>query len=61
MQRITMSNEEADGWVVVYALMREWEVDVVELSDRELITADLRKLRVERMYDKAGVRIVRTG
>lgn len=54
-------NEEQAGWAVVYALMREWEVDIVEISDLELVTADVNKLRVVRMFDKAGVRIVRTG
>ena len=51
------TSEELAGWYVVEALMREWEVTVVEISDLELTKADPNKMQVERMYHKAGIRI----
>ena len=52
-------SDDPEAWIVVAALMQEWEVNVVDLSDKALMTAPRPdKLRVERLYDRAGIRII---
>jgi len=48
-----------EAWIVLIALMNEYEVSEVELSDRQLVEANrVDKLRIERLYDRAGIRVI---